>query len=90
MKIDAEPTAAALWTGFDMRTRRGREAFVDAWYERAVEVVRKTGRASVSHLQRQLGICYSNAVRLVDELAKRGIVGPHRLGGREILARLEK
>ena len=76
----------------DMRTRRGREAFVAANYERAVEAVRTTGRASVAHLQRQLCIVYSQAVLLIDELEKRGVIGPKRPGWptREILAKTGK
>ena len=45
-------------------------------YNRALEVVRTTGRASVSHLQRQMGIGYNHAARLLDLLEERGVVGP--------------
>ena len=56
-------------------------------YERAVEVVRATNRASVAHLQREMCISYNQAVDLIDELEKRGVIGPKRPGWptREIL-----
>ena len=63
----------------DLRTKRGREESVYAVWDQALDVIRKTGRASVAHFQRQLCIRYTVAVSLVDELEKRGIVGPHRL-----------
>ena len=65
---------------FDLRTKRGRAAFVDSIWDQALDVIRKTGRASVAHFQRQLCIRYTVAVCLVDELEKRGIVGPKRQG----------
>lgn len=42
----------------------------------AVDVVLKTGQASVSMLQRRLVLGYSRAVRLMEQLEERGIVGP--------------
>ena len=61
-------------------------------YERAVEVVRATNRASVAHLQRQMCISYSQAVSLIDKLEKRGVIGPKRPGWptREVLVKAEK
>ena len=76
----------------DLRTKRGRQAFVDAHYERAVEVIRTANRASVATLQRNMGIRYIDAVRLIDELERRGVIGPKRPGWptREILVETEK
>ncbi|MBR4617654.1 MAG: hypothetical protein IKO55_18760 [Kiritimatiellae bacterium] len=54
--------------------------------ERAIEVVRTTGRASLTWLQRKLNIGYQEAARLIDQLEERGIIGPAREDGpREIL-----
>ena len=77
---------------FDLRTKRGRQAFVDAHYERAVVVIRTATRASVATLQRNMGIRYIDAVRLTDELERRGVIGPKRPGcpTREILVETEK
>lgn len=55
-------------------------------FERAIEVVRTTRRASLTFLQRRLDIGYQEAARLIDELEERGIIGPAREDGpREIL-----
>ena len=58
----------------------------DTLYRRAVELIRKTGKASISHLQRQLGIGYSDAAKIIDLLEARGVVGPQTdaSGQREI------
>ena len=76
------------YSRLDMRTKRDRQAFIEAKYERAVEVIRTVNRASVATLQRNMGIGYMNAVRLIDELERRGVIGPERPGWptREILA----
>ena len=58
-------------------------------YNRALEVVRMTGRASTSHLQRRMGIGYNHAARLIDLLEDRGIIGPAKgAGPRDILVDL--
>ena len=55
-------------------------------YNRALEVVRMTQRASTSHLQRRMGIGYNHAARLIDLLEDRGVISPARgAGPREIL-----
>ena len=48
----------------------------DQLFEDAVEVVLEAGSASVSILQRRLGIGYPRAGKLVDELEKKHIIGP--------------
>lgn len=45
-------------------------------FKAAVEAVIENGSASVSVLQRRLGITYPRAARLVDELEKNHIIGP--------------
>jgi S-DNA-T family DNA segregation ATPase FtsK/SpoIIIE len=59
----------------------------DELYNQALEEVRKTGRASVSLLQRRLRIGYSRAARIIEELEADGVVGPDLGGsrGREVL-----
>jgi len=49
----------------------------------AISVVRGSGRASASMLQRRLRIGYPRAARLLDQLEEAGIVGPSQGGGRE-------
>ena len=46
--------------------------------QKAIEVIRSEQKASVSLLQRRLGIGYPRAARLMDELESRGIVGPSK------------
>lgn len=55
----------------------------DDLIEKAIELIRKEGRASTSWLQRKLRIGFPRAARLMDDLEERGIVGPSELGGRE-------
>lgn len=43
----------------------------------ATLLVRMENKASVSLLQRRLGIGYAKAARVMDELEKRGVVGPY-------------
>ncbi|NOY08841.1 MAG: DNA translocase FtsK [Spirochaetes bacterium] len=48
----------------------------DPLMERALEIVFTAGKASASFLQRRLKIGYNRAARLVEEMERRGIVGP--------------
>ncbi len=59
----------------------------DDIYRQAVEEVRKSGKASISLLQRKLRIGYSRAARLIDQMETEGIIGPEQSGsrGREVL-----
>ncbi|MEX1247761.1 MAG: DNA translocase FtsK, partial [Anaerolineales bacterium] len=63
----------------------------DKLVEQAIEVLRRTGKSSASHLQRALRIGYPRAARLVDELEEMGILGPVQSGGkdREVLINLD-
>jgi len=56
-------------------------------FRRSLEVVRDTKRASISHLQRRMGIGYNHAARIMDLLEERGVIGPavRGSGPREIL-----
>ena len=49
----------------------------DEMLPQAVEVVLDAGMASTSLLQRKLRLGYARAGRLIDEMERRGIVGPH-------------
>ncbi len=62
----------------------------DELLEQAVAIIRETGRASTSSLQRRLRIGYNRAGRLMDVLEEKGIVGPPRGSDpREILIDLD-
>ncbi len=62
----------------------------EGYYQRALELIRQTGRFSTSALQRRLGIGYNKAGRITDMLEERGIIGPQTKAGgsREILVDL--
>jgi len=50
----------------------------DDVYEEAVKTVLETKQASVSMLQRRLGLGYTRAARLIDMMEDEGIVGPYQ------------
>jgi DNA segregation ATPase FtsK/SpoIIIE, S-DNA-T family len=56
-------------------------AGADALYLQAVAVVRERGRGSVIILQRKLGIGYTRAVRILEQLLRNGVVGPENASG---------
>jgi len=49
---------------------------LDEKYEDAVELVSKTGQASISMLQRKLRVGYNRAARMIEVMEIQGIVGP--------------
>ncbi len=48
----------------------------DERYDEAVEIVLKTGQASISMLQRKLRVGYNRAARMIEIMEREGIVGP--------------
>ncbi len=64
----AEITTTAQTGGIDVE--------VDEFFEQAVELIIEKKKASVSMLQRQFRIGYNRAARLMEDLEKRGMVGP--------------
>ncbi|OGW82554.1 MAG: hypothetical protein A3C47_04285 [Omnitrophica bacterium RIFCSPHIGHO2_02_FULL_51_18] len=60
----------------------------DEVYDEAKRIVLETGQASVSMVQRRLGLGYTRAARLIDMMEDDGIVGPYRgAKPREILVK---
>jgi len=59
-----------------METSDETEEEVDTLFAEAVDLVVRTGQASISLLQRRFRIGYTRAARLIDDLERRGIVGP--------------
>ncbi len=77
----AAPTANGIPAPAGMT--QGKE---DTLYRRALEVLRDTKRASISHFQRRMGIGYNHAARIVDLLEERGVIGTAKgAGPREII-----
>lgn len=63
----------------------------DELFEEAVRLILETKQASVSMLQRKLGLGYTRAARLIDAMEDEGIVGPYRGSKpREILVDTEQ
>ncbi len=50
----------------------------DGIYDEAKRIVLETGQASVSMVQRRLGVGYTRAARLIDMMEEDGVVGPYR------------
>ncbi len=48
----------------------------DEKYEEAIDLVSKTGQASISMLQRKLRVGYNRAARMIEVMEAQGIVGP--------------
>lgn len=75
-----EEDGAPPWEG--LVDNRENEGF-DALLERATTIVRETGKASTSLLQRRLRIGFPRAARLIDELEEMGVIGPAVGSGKE-------
>lgn len=52
----------------------------DSHFDQAVEIVKSSGNASTTFLQRKLKIGYSRAASLIDEMEAQGIIGPSEGG----------
>lgn len=62
-----------------------RQQLDNDYADQATEVIRETGRATTSMIQRRLKIGYNRAARVMDILEARGVIGPPTEDGREIL-----
>jgi len=72
------------YTGEDLGER-------DELFEDAVRVVLETQRGSVSLLQRRLGVGYSRASRLIEQIAETGLLGEYKGSqAREVTMSLEE
>ncbi len=60
----------------------------DDLYDKAVDIVLRDRKASTSYIQRQLGLGYNKAAKLVERMEREGLIGPaNATGKREIFAR---
>lgn len=73
---------AALAPWEDFLVRQDALSQQDDVLERAIELVKDTGQASASLLQRRLRVGYPRAARLMDELEELGLIGRATGGGR--------
>ncbi len=76
---------------FDAETGEVKEAEPDELYGQAVEAVKNENKASVSFVQRFLGIGYNRAASLIERMEREGVVGPaNHVGKREVLEPAEE
>jgi S-DNA-T family DNA segregation ATPase FtsK/SpoIIIE len=82
--ITSQPEESAPWDSIVEEEKRAEEAGdSDEMIEQAIMVVKTARRASISLLQRRLRIGFPRAASILDELEKRGIVGPAVGSGKE-------
>jgi DNA segregation ATPase FtsK/SpoIIIE, S-DNA-T family len=55
----------------------------DDLIDQAIDIVRKSGKASASLLQRKMRIGFPRAARLIDELEEMGVIGSLKTGGKD-------
>ncbi|MCK6625776.1 MAG: DNA translocase FtsK [Anaerolineae bacterium] len=85
-QVNTDLVQRPLWEEYKAMEKGTAEAKDDELLEKAIEVVREQGKASVSLLQRRLRIGYSRAARLIDEMEQQGIIGADEGGkGRPVL-----
>jgi len=60
----------------DESEENGPEEEYDEKYDEAVQLVAKTGHASISMVQRRLRVGYNRAARMIETMEKEGIIGP--------------
>lgn len=57
----------------------------DELYDRAVTVIKHEGKVSTTLLQRKLGVGYSRAARMIDQLESAGVIKVGKKGEKELL-----
>ena len=77
-KVIDEIEKNAVSDGKDKNNSDIGDGETDIMLEEAIECVVEAGQASTSLLQRRLRVGYARAGRLIDEMEKMGIVGPHQ------------
>jgi len=78
IKSQREPDYVEEMMKVPKRGQGGAKFHKDEIYEEAVKLVVENKQASVSLLQRKLGVGYTKAARLIDMMEDEGIVGPYQ------------
>jgi len=82
-EVAPAPARPVVEPGWEVREENSDDFELDDdLLDKAEEIVREYGRASISLLQRRLRIGYSRAARLIDLLEEHGIIGHFEAGGR--------
>ena len=82
LQEDFDYIPRAPWDNPKHKAPEHEEKSGDALTEDAIEVIRSMDQASISLLQRKLGIGYPRAARLMDQLEEMGVVGPDEGNGK--------
>jgi DNA segregation ATPase FtsK/SpoIIIE, S-DNA-T family len=83
---DGEDVWESTAAGMDGDGNGGDTSSGDDLYDRAVAVVRRENKVSVSFIQRHLQVGYNRAATLVEKMEVDGLIGPaNHVGKREIL-----
>ena len=45
-------------------------------FDKAWEIISPVGKVTITYLQRMMGIGFNRAAKIVDEMEKRGVIGP--------------
>lgn len=86
--IDTEGDGEDGIGGDGMPSGSGNTGSGDDMYDKAVDIVLREQKASISFIQRHLRIGYNSAARLMERMEKEGVVSPaNHVGKREILGR---
>ncbi len=75
------PKEAAPWEEMVQEDQPG--GADEALINQAIELVRRSRRASASYLQRHMRLGYPRAAWLIDQLEGRGVLGPAQSGGKD-------
>jgi len=84
--IEGGEVMNAMFSGGASAGGAGGGSDVDEFYDEAVAIVAREGRASTSFIQRCLQIGYNRAARIIEEMEKQGVVSKaNATGKREVL-----
>jgi S-DNA-T family DNA segregation ATPase FtsK/SpoIIIE len=73
------------FTGAEMAGEAGGAGY-DEFYDQAVALVAREGKASTSYVQRHFQIGYNRAARIIEKMEAEGVISkPNRVGKREVL-----
>ena len=64
------------YCGHDLSNFQVNTSSEDDCYNDAVQVVKSSGKASASLLQRRLRVGYARSVQLIERLEENGVIGP--------------
>ena len=83
-----EDITADVEGGFAIPSREGSGSSDNRYYDEAIALVAREGKASTSFIQRHLQIGYNRAARIMEQLEEQGVVSKaDRVGRREVLVK---